>query len=52
MPDLVFEVRGLTKVYRSSEVEVRALAGVDMALEGRGSWSCCSVHPGPANRRS
>ncbi len=33
MPDLVFEVRGLTKVYRSGEVEVRALAGVDMALE-------------------
>ena len=33
MPDLVFDVRGLTKVYRSGEVEVRALAGVDMALE-------------------
>ena len=33
MPDLVFEVRGLTKVYRSGEVEVRALAGVDMALK-------------------
>ena len=33
MPDLVFEVRGLTKVYRSGEVEVRAQPGVDMALE-------------------
>jgi putative ABC transport system ATP-binding protein len=33
MPDLVFEARGLTKVYRSGEVEVRALAGVDLTLE-------------------
>jgi putative ABC transport system ATP-binding protein len=33
MSDLVFEVRGLTKVYRSGEVEVRALAGVDLALQ-------------------
>ncbi len=33
MSDLVFEVRGLTKVYRSGEVEVRALAGVDLTLQ-------------------
>ena len=33
MPDFVFEARGLTKVYRTGEVEVRALAGVDLALE-------------------
>jgi len=32
MPDIVFEARGLTKVYRSGEVEVRALDGVDMEL--------------------
>ncbi len=28
----VFETRGLTKVYRTGEVEVRALRGVDMAI--------------------
>ncbi|MFN3743748.1 MAG: ABC transporter ATP-binding protein [Hyphomicrobiaceae bacterium] len=33
MPEIVFEARGLTKVYRSGEVEVHALAGVDMTLE-------------------
>jgi putative ABC transport system ATP-binding protein len=33
MSDLVFEACGLTKVYRSGEVEVRALAGVDLTLQ-------------------
>jgi putative ABC transport system ATP-binding protein len=31
-PAPVFFARGLTKVYRSGEVEVRALAGVDLEL--------------------
>jgi putative ABC transport system ATP-binding protein len=32
MSDIVFEARGLTKIYRTGEVEVRALAGVDLEL--------------------
>jgi putative ABC transport system ATP-binding protein len=32
MTKVVFEARGLTKVYRSGDVEVRALAGVDLEL--------------------
>jgi putative ABC transport system ATP-binding protein len=32
MPEVVFEAHGLTKVYRNGEIEVRALAGVDLAL--------------------
>lgn len=32
MPDVVFQVRGLTKVYRTGEVEVHALRGVDLEL--------------------
>ncbi len=32
MPEVVFEARGLTKVYRNGEIEVRALAGVDLTL--------------------
>jgi putative ABC transport system ATP-binding protein len=32
LPDPIFVARGLTKVYRSGEVEVRALAGVDLEL--------------------
>lgn len=31
-PETVFEARGLTKVYRTGEVEVHALRGVDMDL--------------------
>ena len=31
-PEPVFEVRGLTKVYRTGDVEVHALRGVDMEL--------------------
>ena len=30
--DIVFEAKGLTKVYRTGEVEVHALRGVDMVL--------------------
>jgi len=32
MSEIVFEARGLTKVYRTGDVEVRALAGVDLEL--------------------
>jgi putative ABC transport system ATP-binding protein len=32
MSEAVFEARGLTKVYRSGEIEVHALAGVDLDL--------------------
>jgi putative ABC transport system ATP-binding protein len=32
MAEVVFEARGLTKTYRTGEVEVRALAGVDLDL--------------------
>jgi putative ABC transport system ATP-binding protein len=32
MSDIVFEARGLTKIYRTGEVEVRALSGVDLEL--------------------
>ena len=32
MADVVFEAKGLTKTYRSGEVEVHALAGVDLQL--------------------
>ena len=32
MAEVVFEARGLTKTYRSGEVEVHALAGVDLDL--------------------
>ena len=32
LPEPVFEARGLTKVYRTGEVEVQALRGVDMDL--------------------
>jgi putative ABC transport system ATP-binding protein len=32
MPEAVFEAHGLTKVYHTGEVEVRALAGVDLTL--------------------
>jgi putative ABC transport system ATP-binding protein len=32
MTDIVFEARGLTKIYRTGEVEVRALNGVDLDL--------------------
>ena len=36
MAEVVFEARGLTKTYRSGEVEVHALAGVDLdAVRGR-----------------
>jgi putative ABC transport system ATP-binding protein len=31
-PEVVFEVRGLTKIYRMGEVEVHALRGVDLEL--------------------
>jgi putative ABC transport system ATP-binding protein len=33
LPDHVIEIRGLTKVYTMGEVEVRALAGVDLDVE-------------------
>jgi putative ABC transport system ATP-binding protein len=32
MREVVFEAKGLTKIYRTGEVEVRALAGVDLEL--------------------
>jgi len=32
-PDLVFQVRGLTKIYRTAANEVRALQGVDLDIE-------------------
>ena len=32
MAEVVFEARNLTKTYRSGEVEVHALAGVDLEL--------------------
>ncbi|MDX2155753.1 MAG: ATP-binding cassette domain-containing protein, partial [Hyphomicrobiaceae bacterium] len=32
MSEIVFEARGLTKVYRTGEVEVHALRGVDLEL--------------------
>jgi putative ABC transport system ATP-binding protein len=32
MAEVVFEARGLTKVYRSGEIEVHALAGIDLDL--------------------
>ncbi|MGI9404811.1 MAG: ABC transporter ATP-binding protein, partial [Hyphomicrobiaceae bacterium] len=32
MKDVVFETRGLTKVYETGEVKVRALRGVDLKL--------------------
>jgi putative ABC transport system ATP-binding protein len=32
MPDIVFEARGITKSYRNGEIEVHALAGVDLDL--------------------
>ena len=32
MAEVVFEARGLTKTYRTGEVEVHALAGVDLEL--------------------
>src|ERR1700693_3871288 len=32
MAEVVFEARGLTKIYRTGEVEVHALAGVDLDL--------------------
>jgi putative ABC transport system ATP-binding protein len=32
VPEVVFEARGLTKVYRNGEIVVRALAGVDLTL--------------------
>src|SRR5512142_238198 len=32
-PDLVFQVRGLTKIYRTAAGEVRALQGVDLDIE-------------------
>ncbi len=32
MADIVFEARGLTKSYRNGEIEVHALAGVDLEL--------------------
>ena len=34
MPDIVFQVRGLTKVYEMGEVKVEALRGVDWDLYG------------------
>lgn len=33
MADAIFNVQGLTKVYRTGEVEVRALAGVDLEIQ-------------------
>ena len=33
MPDLVIDIHDLTKVYQMGEVEVRALAGVDLLVE-------------------
>lgn len=32
MADVVFGARGLTKTYRNGEIEVHALAGVDLDL--------------------
>ena len=32
MPNNVIEIHGLTKVYSMGEVEVRALAGVDLTV--------------------
>jgi putative ABC transport system ATP-binding protein len=32
MREVIFEAQGLTKIYRTGEVEVRALAGVDLEL--------------------
>ncbi len=34
MPEKVFTAKGLTKTYRSGEVEVRALRGVDLQISG------------------
>ena len=34
MPEKVFTAKGLTKTYRSGEVEVRALRGVDLEISG------------------
>ena len=32
MPEVVFQAKGLTKIYRTGEIEVHALAGVDLDL--------------------
>ena len=42
MAEVVFEARGLTKTYRNGEVEVHALAGVDLDSSPASS-SCCSA---------
>ena len=50
MPERVIEIHGLTKVYSMGEVEVHALAGLDLLVdvgEFLASWD----HPAPANRR-
>jgi hypothetical protein len=38
----VLRAHGLTKVYRTSEVEVQALPGVDLALAPRELIASCS----------
>ena len=41
MPEAVFEIKGLTKVYRTGDVEVQALRGVDADLyRGRAGRAC------------
>ena len=37
MPETIFRARGLTKVYVSGEVEVRALAGLDLDISNGGA---------------
>src|SRR4029079_5280700 len=44
----VFVARGLTKIYRMGEVEVRALSNLDLEIRRENS-SCCSDHRAAAN---
>ena len=50
MAEVVFEARKLTKTYRNGEVEVHALAGVDLELYA-GELVVLLGPPGRASRR-